>query len=122
METYTCYYPACQKVYNSKYNLIRHINCFHLDAKSYYCPYCAKGFYNKQSLESHQISHGCEVPHKPQQDYNILLALQSTIEKTTPKVLEPSPLLLPVLPKIEYNRQVPLIFAKLPINQSLFDS
>ena len=122
METYTCYYPDCRKIYNSKYNLIRHINCFHLDAKSYYCSFCAKGFYNKQSLESHQATHNCESPPKPQENHNILMALLSVSEIKTPKVLEPSPLLLPVLPKIECNRQVPLILAKLPINQSLFDS
>lgn len=121
MQAYTCYYRDCQKIYNSKYNLIRHINSFHLDTKSYTCQFCTKGFYNKQSLDSHLSTRTCESSSTALSavPYDLISQLSST-HGFTPKMQEPTPLNLPVLPKIEFNRQIPLKFAKFPIIQILF--
>jgi hypothetical protein len=120
MNTYTCYYEDCQKRYNSKYNLIRHINSYHLDNKSYMCSFCSKGFYNKQSLDSHLASGLCGNPKKgPTRGLMFDLSNITEIVKLT--LMAPPAILLPALPRIEKDRQVPLEIARLPITSFLFE-
>ena len=117
MNTYRCYYEDCQKTYNSKYNLIRHLNSYHLDNKSYMCSSCSKGFYNKLCLNLHSDSCGISS-HESRCG---LYADLSLITDYKPRVMHLTPpLLLPVLPRIEKDRQVPLRLAKIPVHSLLF--
>lgn len=121
MDLFKCYYPECRKQYNSKYNLIRHLNSFHLDNKSYLCPFCGKGFYNKQCLDSHLKEKQCEFCAKPKNGLGIVDSLNSVLEENYVRLADPPPLNLPVLPKIEKSRQVPSIYVKLPISPTVLD-
>lgn len=119
MDTYKCYYDDCQKSYNSMYNLIRHLNSYHLDNKSYMCSFCIKGFYNKLSLDSH-ISRGlCGSKSKAQKN-GLILDLAHITESPRQFIVDPPSVLLPALPKIEKERQIPIGFCKLPISSYLF--
>ena len=120
MNTYTCYYENCQKTYNSKYNLIRHINSYHLDNKSYMCSFCSKGFYNKQSLDSH-LSAGFCGARKERSARGLMFNLSNITEIVIQSLMAPPAILLPALPRIEKDRQVPLEIAKLPITSYLFE-
>ncbi|OMJ87535.1 hypothetical protein SteCoe_10710 [Stentor coeruleus] len=121
MNTYECYYEDCHKIYNSKYNLIRHINSFHLDNKSYMCSYCSKGFYNKQCLDLHINTGMCDNFNLPRKGLGLLEDLSLITEAIRYKLQTPPPLQLPVLPKIEKDRQVPLHLSKLPIISLIFE-
>ena len=120
MNTYKCYYDDCKKAYNSKYNLIRHINSYHLDNKSYLCSFCNKGFYNKQCLDFHQSAGICEFRLFPWSGKGMIADLCNVIKSENQKLQAPPPLTLPVLPRIEKERQVPLFIAKLPIISTIF--
>jgi hypothetical protein len=121
MESFKCYYPECQKRYNSKYNLIRHLNSYHLDNKSYICPFCGKGFYNKQCLDSHLKDQLCEFCIKPKVSRGVMESLNFLLQENYVRLAEPPPLSLPVLPKIEKSRQVPSDYVKLPISPTILD-
>ena len=54
---FQCYYPDCPRIYNSKYNLKRHINTNHLHLKSYPCDQCDKTFASKKNLLKHSSNH-----------------------------------------------------------------
>ena len=56
-EMFKCYHPGCQKLYNSKYNLVRHINTKHLRILKYSCPHCDRKFPHKQNLGYHLKAH-----------------------------------------------------------------
>ena len=56
-EVQLCYYPGCNKQYESKYNLVRHVNNWHLRIKKYYCQQCSRRFPNKQGLSIHEQTH-----------------------------------------------------------------
>ena len=60
-ELFSCYHEGCEKCFNSKYNLVRHINTAHLGIKRFVCSKCSKRFANKQNLKSHESSHQKEV-------------------------------------------------------------
>ena len=120
MNAYKCYYEDCSRIYNSKYNLIRHINSYHLDNKSYMCSYCNKSFYNKQCLDVHIFSSVCEEKLSVEK-FGIMQDI-SRITDAVPLRLKRTPsLMLPILPRIEKERQVPLCLAKLPIISILFE-
>ena len=122
MNIYKCYYEACSKTYNSKYNLIRHINSYHLDNKSYICSSCGRGFYNKQCLDVHVYTGVCEVQSSPRGRKGLLGDLSSLTDCVSPRIQAPPPISLPVLPKVEEARQVPLSMAKLPIVAMIFET
>lgn len=122
MNTYECYYEDCRKTYNSKYNLIRHINSFHLDNKSYMCSYCSKGFYNKQCLDLHISTGMCDFQYWPREKLGLYEDLSQITEAKKHRLQAPPPLQLPVLPRIEKDRQVPLHLAKLPIISLIFEA
>ena len=56
-ENYLCYYSDCGRIYNSKYNLVRHINTNHLMILKYVCPVCSRKFPHRQNLECHEKAH-----------------------------------------------------------------
>ncbi|CAG9333672.1 unnamed protein product [Blepharisma stoltei] len=66
--TYKCYYTWCDKSFNSKYNLKRHINALHLGIKRFECSLCGKKLVSKQNLTEHLFTHTgvkpfeCKVP------------------------------------------------------------
>lgn len=120
MDTYKCYYDDCQKIYNSKYNLIRHINSYHLDNKSYMCSFCLKGFYNKQSLDSHMSGGQCGSKRRHSRR-GLLQDLSVITEGVIQYISSPPSITLPALPKIEKERQIPLNICKLPISAYLFE-
>ena len=67
---YVCMAPGCDKVYNSKFNLKRHVDCKHWGAKTFVCETCGHVFSSKQNLEEHGFLHTGEkpfaCPHCPQ--------------------------------------------------------
>lgn len=121
MNTYACYYEDCQKIYNSKYNLIRHINAYHLDNKSYMCSFCSKSFYNKQCLTSHLSHRLCDLPNEATVGKGLIACLSNINQNVRQRLMPTPPLSLPVLPRIEKDRQVPFSFAKLPITACVIE-
>lgn len=121
MNTYTCYYEDCQKNYNSKYNLIRHINAYHLDNKSYMCSFCSKSFYNKQCLTLHLSNRQCELPIQATDHCGLVASLSNIDQNPIYQLIETPAISLPVLPRIEKERQVPFNYAKLPITVCVVD-
>ena len=120
MNIYKCYYEACSKNYNSKYNLIRHVNSYHLDNKSYACSSCGRGFYNKQCLDAHVYTKVCGVLVGVHSGKGLLGDLSFITDLISPHLQETPPLSLPALPRVEEDRQVPLSMAKLPIVSTIF--
>ena len=120
MNAYKCYYEDCLKIYNSKYNLIRHINSFHLDNKSYMCSSCNKGFYNKQSLEVHakQCMNSCDLLIA--QGSGILVHISYILDNKVLYLKPTPPMQLPILARIERDRQIPFCYIKLPIIGTIF--
>ncbi|CAG9324462.1 unnamed protein product [Blepharisma stoltei] len=62
--TYKCYYIWCDKSFNSKYNLKRHINALHLGIKRFECNMCGKKLVSKQNLSEHLYTHTGAKPFK----------------------------------------------------------
>ena len=60
--SYCCMAEACDKVYNSKFNLKRHIESAHLSLTRFHCDLCAKGFSSKQSMVEHRYLHTGKRP------------------------------------------------------------
>ena len=120
MNIYKCYYQDCRKTYNSKYNLIRHINSYHLDNKSYMCSSCGRGFYNKQCLDVHVYAGACGVQTYPCRRKGLLSDLSALTDNISLSLHETPPISLPALPRVENARQVPLNLTKLPILPLLF--
>ena len=58
-----CYYSSCSNTYKSKYNLLRHINSFHLKIKNFLCDNCGSAFASKQNLKEHQNIHLGKKPY-----------------------------------------------------------
>ena len=56
-EQFVCYHTGCNKVYNSKYNLVRHINTNHLMILKYVCQICSRKFPHRQNLACHEKAH-----------------------------------------------------------------
>lgn len=59
---YICYYKVCERIFNSKYNLQRHINSKHLSIKNYSCSLCGKKVVSKQNLIEHEYIHTGDKP------------------------------------------------------------
>ena len=59
---YICYYEDCQRIFNSKYNLQRHINSKHLSIKNFSCSLCGKKVVSKQNLIEHEYIHTGDKP------------------------------------------------------------
>ena len=60
--TYCCMSEECGKVYNTKFNLKRHIENAHLSLTRFSCDVCSKGFSSKQSLVEHRYLHSGKKP------------------------------------------------------------
>lgn len=59
---YICYYEICKRIFNSKYNLQRHINSKHLNIKNFSCNLCGKKVVSKQNLIEHEYIHTGDKP------------------------------------------------------------
>ena len=117
MKEYRCYYQDCRKPYNSKYNLIRHINCNHLKIQKYFCLRCSKHFPNRQNLEAHEESLVC-CRRKPKaakihNKTDFLLSDHYRDEKPVFS-LTVSKVVLPPLPLVEAERTAAQEGLKLP--------
>lgn len=62
MVTYCCSARDCEKTYNSKFNLKRHIETAHLSVTRFSCDLCSKGFASKQSCIEHRNLHTGKKP------------------------------------------------------------
>ena len=52
---YHCYYSECNRSYQSKYSLKRHIKAYHLGIKPYTCGICEKAFINPGLLKDSDV-------------------------------------------------------------------
>ena len=55
--------PVCRKIFNNKYNLLRHIACCHEGLKRFSCDYCGLRLASKQTKVEHQYLHTGERPY-----------------------------------------------------------
>lgn len=54
---YCCMIPGCDKAYNTKFNLKRHLDSIHLKKKRHQCSICYRWFASKQNLSEHNNLH-----------------------------------------------------------------
>ena len=54
--------PLCDKVYNTKFNLKRHVNCHHFKVKKHICDVCRRQFSSNQNLVEHMYLHSGKKP------------------------------------------------------------
>lgn len=59
---YCCPFPGCEKSYNSKFNLKRHVETAHLKKKQHQCGMCSKWFTSRQNLNEHYNTHSGAKP------------------------------------------------------------
>lgn len=59
---YCCSAPNCGKVYNTRFNLKRHIDITHLKKKKFKCQVCQGSFASQQSLREHENLHSGARP------------------------------------------------------------
>lgn len=59
---YCCSAPNCGKVYNTRFNLKRHIDITHLKKKKFKCSVCQGSFASQQSLREHENLHSGSRP------------------------------------------------------------
>lgn len=117
-----CYYQECQKLFRSKYNLVRHINTKHLHIKNYVCSECSKAFGSRQNLESHQRTHASStltILDKIVSHNSVFRLSDHYREVFVVPMFEIPPLPLPSLPKIDEERQENQMNRKLPITLDL---
>lgn len=61
---YCCPDSQCDKEYQSKFNLKRHVLYNHLGRKPFICQICNKDFVSKQNLLEHNFIHTGAKPYK----------------------------------------------------------
>lgn len=59
---YCCSAPNCGKIYNTRFNLKRHIDITHLKKKKFKCSVCQGCFASQQSLREHENLHSGARP------------------------------------------------------------
>ena len=59
---YCCMAPGCDKVYNTKFNLKRHVNSHHVKTRRYVCSICERHFSSNQNLIEHRNLHSGKKP------------------------------------------------------------
>lgn len=59
---YCCMAAGCDKVYNTKFNLKRHVNSHHLKKKRHICETCQREFSSNQNLAEHKYLHSGKKP------------------------------------------------------------
>lgn len=57
VNVYCCMYKNCEKEYQTKYNLLRHINVNHLKKKIGECRICGRVFIDYDNLKEHSNIH-----------------------------------------------------------------
>ena len=63
LKIFCCMYKGCSKEYQTKYNLLRHINVNHLKKKTGKCNICQKEFIDYENLKEHQNIHSDIKPY-----------------------------------------------------------
>ena len=58
-----CPHSTCGKIFGSKYNLMRHVRCCHLNIKSFICDVCGIGLASNQTKKEHMYIHSGEKPY-----------------------------------------------------------
>ena len=59
---YRCPSHLCSKAYSAQVNLKRHIDCCHLQVKSFTCNFCSKQLSSQQNFREHLYIHTGEKP------------------------------------------------------------
>lgn len=59
---YCCMALGCEKAYNNKFNLKRHVNCRHSLSRQHCCDLCKRQFASHQNLVEHQYLHSGKKP------------------------------------------------------------
>ena len=57
IKVYCCPYQDCEKNYQGKFNLKKHVIVRHLKIKTFNCNECGKKFVSKQNLREHKFIH-----------------------------------------------------------------
>lgn len=63
LKIFCCMYKECRREYQTKYNLIRHINVNHLNKKIGRCSICNKEFVDYENLKEHLNIHSNIKPY-----------------------------------------------------------
>ena len=54
--------PRCERTFNSKYNVVRHLKQFHADKRMFKCDVCGKDYKWIDSLHKHKKTHALPAP------------------------------------------------------------
>ena len=63
VQIFCCMYKDCNKEYQTKYNLLRHLNINHLKKKQGNCSICNKEFIDMDNLKEHMNIHSDVKPY-----------------------------------------------------------
>jgi len=61
---FKCKYPACLRIYASKYNLSHHVTFSHPGFHQFRCQTCLKVLSTKDNFRQHLILHTGELPYR----------------------------------------------------------
>jgi len=61
---FKCKYPACLRIYASRYNLNRHVTYSHPGFHQFRCQTCLKVLSSKQNFRQHLMLHTGELPYR----------------------------------------------------------
>ena len=88
---FPCQVPECDKVFTTKFNLVRHISTVHLKIRKWGCKTCGLKFGSKQNLQEHENIHEkkkpciCKTCGQSFNEYSQLASHKSVHKRTTVK-------------------------------------
>lgn len=59
---YVCPHHGCEKAYSAQVNLKRHVDCIHLQLRSFVCYFCSRQLSSQQNFREHLYIHTGEKP------------------------------------------------------------